>query len=314
MAKLNPDRRSSLRFANATAQADPPAGLEGTNSITRHSNEIGTKMHDPAPNFRELHKPGHPFVLANAWDIGSARMLAALGAQALGTSSAAQAFTLGRPDGALSRDEALAHAQDLVAATPLPVSGDFEDGFASDPDDVAQTVRLAAEAGLAGISIEDNPAKGGTYDRDLAVERIKAAAAAARALPRDFVLMARADGVMNGYYDLNEARIRCAAFDAAGADGLYIPVMGSFDDLAAFCASTSKPVNALAAGPMASYTGADFARIGVARVSLGSSLARTTHRVLHDVAREILGDGDFSGLKKTISGEEVDAMLTQFDR
>lgn len=269
-------------------------------------------MHDPATDFRNLHQPGNPFILANAWDVGSARMLAAIGAQALATSSAAHAFTLGVPDGGVTRDQALAHAQDLVAATPLPVSGDFEDGFGADPDTVAETVRLAAEAGLAGISVEDNPATGGTYDRDLAVERIRAAAAAARALPRDFVLLARADGVMNGHYDLDEARARAQAFDEAGADGLYIPIMGDLNDLRAFCASTKKPVNVLATGAMANHSRQDFADAGVARISLGSGLARITHRVLRDAGLAILERGDFTGLKQTISGDEVDDMLRKY--
>lgn len=270
-------------------------------------------MHDTGQIFRALHKPGTPFVLANAWDIGSARMLAALGAEALATSSAAFAFTLGVPDGGITRDQALAHAQDIVAATPLPVSGDFEDGFGEDPDTVAETVRLAAEVGLAGISIEDNPAPpAGPYDRDLAVERIRAAAAAARALPRDFVLVARADGIMNGHYDMAEAAERLKAFDEAGADCLYAPVPPSFDDLATICAMTEKPVNALAAGPFASYTREDFARIGVARISLGSALARAAHRRIIDAFSEIMEEGSFAMLKKTVSGDKVDAMLRQY--
>lgn len=270
-------------------------------------------MHDPGPAFRALHQLGNPFVLANAWDIGSARMMAAMGAQAIATSSAAFAFTLGRPDGDITRDQALAHAQDLVAATPLPVSGDFEDGFGRDPDTVAETVRLAAEAGLAGISIEDNPAPpGAPYDRELAVERIRAASAATRALPRDFVLVARADGVMNGHYDMTEATARIRAFDEAGADCLYVPVPPSFEDLEKICALTDKPVNALAAGPFASYTRDDFARIGVARISLGSALARATQRRLMDAFQEIIEDGSFAMLKKTVSGDTVDDMLRQY--
>ena len=176
--------------------------------------------HDPGPAFRAMHRPGDPFILANAWDRGSARMLAALGAQALATSSAAHAFTLGRPDGGtVSRDEALAHAADLVSATPLPVSGDFENGFGKAPETCAETVRLAAEAGLAGISIEDTDLPGaGAYDRAFAVDRIRAAAAAARSLPRDFVLVARADGVMTGGYGFEEALARVTAFASAGAD------------------------------------------------------------------------------------------------
>lgn len=266
--------------------------------------------HDPGPAFRALHRPGNPFILANAWDIGSARMLAALGAEALATSSAAHAFTLGLPDGSISRDQALSHAVDLVAATPLPVSGDFENGFADAPEDLAETVRVAAEAGLAGISIEDTVlAKKTAYEFDLAVERIRAAAAAARALKRDFVLVARADGVMNGLYDIDEALKRIRAFDAAGADCLYMPLPKTRDDLAAVCKATDKPVNALAAGPYVQMSRADFAAIGVARISLGSALARVTHRAVNDAAKAMFGKGDFSPLSHSISGAEIDKLL-----
>lgn len=261
--------------------------------------------------FRALHRPGQPFILANAWDAGSARMLAALGAQALGTSSAAHAFTLGRPDmGGVSRDEALAHAESLVAATPLPVSGDFENGFADAPDGVAETVRRAAEVGLAGLSIEDTALPdSAAYPFDLAVERIRAAAAAARALPRDFVLIARADGVMNGVYDLAEGMRRLAAFDAAGADGLYLPMPPDMAALRRICAATAKPVNALAAGAFTRVPLAEFAAAGVARVSLGSSLARATHRVIHDAAQAMFRDGDFTPLGHGIAGSAVDRLL-----
>lgn len=268
-------------------------------------------MHDPGPAFRALHVPGAPFVLANAWDAGSARVLAALGAQAIGTSSAAHAFTLGEPDGlGVSRDVALAHAQALVAATPLPVSADLENGFGDDPETVADTVRLACEAGLAGLSIEDINLPGDSaYPRELAVERIRAAVAAARALPRDLVLFARADGVMTGAYDVDEGIARLQAFEAAGADGLYLPLPPTMDELARVCASVSRPVNALAAGRFADATLADFARIGVARVSLGSALARITHRALVDVGGAILSRGEFAGLRDTIGGDKVDALL-----
>lgn len=265
------------------------------------------------PDFRALHRPGDPFILANAWDAGSARMLAALGAQAIGTSSAAHAFTLGRPDmGHVSRDEALAHAQSLVAATPLPVSGDFENGFGAAPEDCAQTVRLSAEVGLAGISIEDTALPSDApYDRALAVERIRAAAAAARALGRDFVLVARADGVMNGQYDLSEAITRIQAYEEAGADCVYIPLPPLFEDVATICAATSLPVNVLVAGRFSKHDRAAYARAGVARLSLGSALARTTHRVIHDAATAMFGDGDFSALGNGIPGDLVDALLTR---
>ncbi|MGR3292117.1 MAG: isocitrate lyase/PEP mutase family protein [Paracoccaceae bacterium] len=228
------------------------------------TNDIGAR-------FRALHRPGKPFILANAWDAGSAKLLAALGAEAIGTSSAAHAFTLGRTDGNISRDDALSHAADLVAAVSVPVSGDFENGFGDDPDVVAETVRLAAEVGLAGISIEDTALPGETpYDFDLAVERIRAAAAAAKALSGDFVLVARTDGILTGQYDIEEALKRLAAFDAAGADCLYAPLPKTTADLERICQSTDKPVNALAAGP--TYTAlrrTDFAALGVARISLG---------------------------------------------
>lgn len=179
--------------------------------------------------FRDLHIPGKPFILANVWDIGSARMLAGLGAQALATSSAALAFVQGSRDmGAISRDDALAHAELIVGATGLPVQGDFENGFGDDPDTVAETVRLAAEVGLSGICVEDMAYPAGTaYPRDLAIERMRAGAAAARALSRDFFFVARADGIMNGVYDLDEALARVRGFDQVGADGIYVPLPAS---------------------------------------------------------------------------------------
>ncbi len=261
--------------------------------------------------FRALHQKGNPFILANAWDIGSAKMLAALGAQAIGTSSAAHAFTLGRPDmGHVTRDEALAHAQDLVAAVTVPVSGDFENGFGDDPDICADTVRLSFEAGLAGISIEDTALPAATpYDRALAVERIRAAASAARALPGDFVLVARADGVMNGQYDLDEALARIAGYEAAGADCVYVPLPGTLADQARVCAATELPVNALAAGPLSQVGRADLAQAGVARISLGSALARVTHRVIRDAAQAMFDSGDFSMLGTGMPGGDVDALL-----
>jgi 2-methylisocitrate lyase-like PEP mutase family enzyme len=268
-------------------------------------------MRNRSEAFRALHRPGQPFILANAWDRGSAKMLAALGAEAIATSSAAHAFTLGRPDGGtVSRDEALAHAEDLVAATSLPVSGDFENGFGDTPDVCAETVRLAASVGLSGISIEDTEFPGGAaYPRALAVERIRAAAAAARALPGDFVLVARADGVMNGTYGMDEALERIRAFDAAGADCLYVPVPPTLSDVAAVCKATAKPVNALAAGPFTRVTKAEFAAIGVARISLGSALARATHGVIRDAGLAMFGKGDFSPLAAGMPGSEVDRML-----
>jgi 2-methylisocitrate lyase-like PEP mutase family enzyme len=263
--------------------------------------------------FAALHGAGC-FVIPNPWDVGSARMMAAMGAQALATSSAAQAFTLGRPDmGTITRDEALAHAEDIVAATGLPVSGDFENGFADDPDGVAETIRLAAEVGLSGCGIEDtqmvtgNPA----YEFDLAVERIRAAASAARGLGRPFVLVARADGVMNGTYDLAEGICRLQAFEAAGADCLYLPGLPGKAELAQVLASVSAPVNALAAGPLQNMTVAELATMGVRRISTGSQIARVTHAAIRDCMGAMLTEGHFEPLKQSASGGDIDVLLNK---
>jgi 2-methylisocitrate lyase-like PEP mutase family enzyme len=268
---------------------------------------------DRHQRFWDLHQSGC-FVIPNPWDMGSARMMAGLGAQALATSSAAHAFVMGRADmGGVTRDEALAHAEMMVAATPLPVSGDFENGFADDPDGVAETVRLAASVGLSGCSVEDtqmitgNPA----YDFDLAVERIRAGASAARTLGRPFIFCARADGVMNGTYDLAEGIRRLQAFEQAGADLLYLPVPPGRVELAQVLASVTKPVNALAAGPLKSMTIAELAAMGVRRISTGSQIARLTHAAIRDSVSAMLHDGSFAPLKGAMPGDDVDALLAK---
>ena len=183
--------------------------------------------------FWDLHQTGC-FVIPNPWDVGTAKLMAATGAKALATTSAGFAFTAGKPDmGNLTREESLEHATAIVAATPLPVSGDLENGFGDDPDDVAETIRLAREAGLSGCSIEDtqmvasNPAYGFTR----AVDRIRAAVEAAKSLTDPFVLCARADGVMNGSYDMDEAYERIRAYEAAGASLAYVPVVPDAESL-----------------------------------------------------------------------------------
>lgn len=261
--------------------------------------------------FRALHRKGDPFTLTNAYDIGSTKVLTALGAEAIGTTSSGHAFTLGRPDmGRVSRDEAMAHAQDIVAVTHLPVSGDFENGYGHDPETVAETVRMSAEIGLAGISIEDTDMSDiSFYDFDLSVERIRAAAAAARALQNDFVLVARADGIMNGVYHIEEALRRLRAFDEAGADCLYAPLPKTVADLHRICDATDKPVNVLAVGQYAGISKADYAKMGIARISLGSGLARVTQGALINAARKILSDGDFSDILNAAPGRDVEALL-----
>jgi 2-methylisocitrate lyase-like PEP mutase family enzyme len=263
--------------------------------------------------FHDLHQQGC-FVIPNPWDRGSAQMMAALGAKALATSSAAHAFTLGRPDGGtVTRDEALAHAQDLIAATNLPVSGDFENGFGDAPEDVAETVRLAGEIGLSGLSIEDSMVDGTpfAYGFEQAIDRIRAGVAAARALKRPFIFCARADGVMHGTYDLAEGIRRLQAFEAAGADLLYIPVPPGKAELAQILASVTKPVNALAAGPLKSLTVAELAAMGVRRISTGSQIARLTHAAIQQSVTAMLTEGSFAPLIGTASGDDIDALLAQ---
>ncbi len=263
--------------------------------------------------FYTLHQSGC-FVMPNPWDKGSAKMMASLGASALATSSAAHAFTLGLPDmGYVTREQAMDHAADMVAATPLPVNGDLENGYGEAPDTVAQTIRLAAEAGLSGCSIEDTTMDDRvTYYFELAVERVRAAAAAAKSLNRPFVLTARADGVMLGAYDMDEAIRRCQAFETAGADMVYVPIPPSIKDLARLVKSVNIPVNGLAAGPYLKRTKADFAAAGIRRISLGSAIARATHTTIKDSVSAMLDDGDFSQTKATFPGAKIDKMMKEF--
>lgn len=273
--------------------------------------------------FAALHRRDRPFVLANAWDTGSARVLAALGAEAIGTTSAGHAFTLGEPDGVerVSRDETIAHATMLDAATPLPVSADLEHGFGDSPEDVAACVCAAVEAGLAGCSIEDARPRVGdasqdpVYEFDHALARIAAAVREARKAEESgagpFTLTARADGMAHRAYDADEALRRLKAFAAAGADVLYAPALPDVDALARISRSVDKPINALAAGRFAELSLRDFAQIGVSRISLGSALARATHRALFDAAKAILDDGEFGRLGEAASREETDALLAR---
>ncbi len=260
--------------------------------------------------FHDLHQSGC-FVMPNPWDVGSARLMTGLGAKALATSSAAHAFTLGRLDGGtLSRDEALAHAEMIVQATDLPVNGDLENGFGDDPDTVAETVRLAAEVGLSGCSIEDTiPATVTSYDFALSVERIKAASSAARAVKRPFILSARADGVMQGSYDLAEGIRRLQAFESTGADLLYIPIPPGVAELKQIIAAVRKPVNALAAGPLRHLTVAELSALGVRRISLGSQVARMAQTAIVTTVRAMLTDGIFAPLLSGLPGSEIDDLL-----
>ncbi|MFL4470163.1 isocitrate lyase/phosphoenolpyruvate mutase family protein [Tateyamaria armeniaca] len=257
--------------------------------------------------FRVLHVPGQPVVMPNPWDLGSAKVMAHLGAQALATTSSGHGFTLGLSDGGqVTRDMALQHAADICAAVDVPVSGDFENGFGDQPETVAETVRLAAEAGLAGVSIEDTIVpRADSYPFDLALARIEAAIDAARSV--GIVLTARADGYLAGSYDQAEAVRRCTAFAKAGADVIYAPLVDA--DTARALVATGTPVNLLAAGDMQGLTLDQMGALGVARISIGGGLARVTQQIILDGTRAMLERGDFSILKGAASSDEVDAML-----
>ena len=215
--------------------------------------------------------------------------------------------------GKVTRDEALEHASAIVAATPLPVSGDLENGFADNPDEVAETILLSSEAGISGCSIEDtqmvesNPA----YTFDQAVDRIRAAAQAAKSLADPFVLCARADGVMNGVYDMDEALERIRAFDKAGADLVYVPVVPNVESLGRVIAAVSVPVNALAVGSVAQFSVTQLAALGVRRISVGSMIARITHAVTIDAMRSISQDGSFDPFENAADGDAVDRLLSE---
>jgi 2-methylisocitrate lyase-like PEP mutase family enzyme len=222
-----------------------------------------------AEAFAALHA-GEPFVIPNPWDAGSARVLAGLGFRALATTSSGHAFTLGRLDGAVTLDEAAAHVAALDRATDLPLSADLENGYGADPESAALAVTRAAEAGAVGGSIEDWDPDGRIYDLPHAAERVAAAVDAARRLPFRFVLTARAENHIRGNPDLEDTIARLLAFEAAGADVLYAPGLGTVDEIAAVCGAVSKPVNVLAL-PGLSF--AEIAAAGAQRVSVGGGLA-----------------------------------------
>jgi 2-methylisocitrate lyase-like PEP mutase family enzyme len=257
--------------------------------------------------FRALHVQGRPLIMPNPWDLGSAKVMAALGAQALATTSSGHGFTLGLTDGGqISRDAALQHAADICAAVDVPVNGDFEKGFGDAPEIVAETVRLAAEVGLAGVSIEDTAVPTNeSYPFDLALARIEAAVAAARAV--DIVLTSRADGWLMRNYDQAEALRRCRAFAQAGADVIYAPLVDA--DTTRALAATGIPVNVLAAGAMCHLTREQMGALGAARISIGGGLARVTQQAIIDGTRAFLDRGDFTMLKGAATAAEVALLL-----
>lgn len=245
-------------------------------------------------SFLDLHRPGDPLLLPNAWDVGSARLLAALGFSALATTSSGTAAAAGGLDGSLGRDAAIAHARALVEATPLPVTADLENGFADDPADVADTVAAARAVGLAGVSIEDATGRGDeVYDFSLAAERIAAAAEAAHQGRDAIVLTARAENFLHGRADLADTIARLRAFADAGADVVYAPGLTRIDQVREVVDAVGVPVNVLALPGLPAV--ADLAAAGVARISVGGALAFRAYGAGLDAAQRFL-DGDLSWL------------------
>ena len=262
---------------------------------------------EKASSFRQLHLQDGIFVIANAWDIGSARILTRLDYRALATTSAGMAFGLGKPDGAVSREEVLNHCRDIVSATSLPVSADLQKGFGDTPEQVYETIIDAAETGLAGCSIEDytgNP-DSPKFQKSLAVERIKAASEACNSLPTDFVLTARCE-VWDEAPDLDEIIGRLVAFVEAGADVLFAPGLSDFDSIRAVVSSVGKPFSVMMMDPGLPYGMKELSRIGVKRVSVGPAFAQLAYGSVIAAAREIADQGSFEFLNRAIDYKELE--------
>jgi 2-methylisocitrate lyase-like PEP mutase family enzyme len=266
---------------------------------------------DKGQKFRALHHAAGAFVIANVWDGGSARMMAALGFASLATSSGASAGTLGRRDGKVTRDEAMAQARVICEATDLPVSADLEKGFGDTPAVVAETIRLAADAGLVGCSIEDatgNP-DSPIFDIGYATERIAAAVAAARALPFPFTLTGRTENFLRGRLDLDDTIKRLQAYEAAGVCALMAPGLPDLAAVRAVCSALAKPFNFMVGIKGKSFTVAALAEAGVKRISLATSLYRAAMTGLHAAAKEVREQGTFSYIDSSLATPEMNAFL-----
>jgi len=268
---------------------------------------------EKSERFAGLHQRSGLFLFPNPWDGGSARMLEHLGFEALATSSAACAGTLGRRDGKISRDEALAHIRQIVQATDLPVAADLENGFAAEPAAVAETIRLAAEAGAVGGSIEDftgDPTRG-QFDLGHATERMAAAVSAARGLPFHFTLTARAENFVRGNPSLKDTIRRLVAYEQAGADVLFAPALPDLAAVREVCAAVRKPVNFMVGVRGKSFTVAELAAAGVKRVSFAASLYRAAMTGLVNAAREIKEDGSFHYLDTALTTAQMNEFLKE---
>jgi 2-methylisocitrate lyase-like PEP mutase family enzyme len=261
--------------------------------------------------FEELHRREGAFILPNPWDIGTARLLAQLGFEALATTSAGFAFSLGQQDNTIDRTTMIDHIAQIVAATDLPVSADLENGFGDSPETVAETIRLAAQAGLVGGSIEDMTTnrEHPIYEREHAVERIRAAAEVVRSLPFRFILTARAENYLVGRPDLNDTIARLQAYQEAGADVLYAPGLTRREDIVAVVSSVDHPVNVVMGLQGVQLSLAELAEIGVKRISVGSALSRAALGAFLRAAREMASQGTFTFADEAVSFREISALF-----
>ena len=266
-----------------------------------------------AERFRALHVRPGAFVIPNPWDAGTARILAGLGFEALTTTSVGLAFTLGKRDGAgaVTREETLANAKTIVDATDLPVAADLENGFGHAPEAAAKTIRLAGAVGLVGGSIEDTTGdpRRPIYDFDHAVERVAAAAEAARAFPFPFILVGRAENFLHGRPDLDDTIRRLQAFERAGADALYAPGLSRAEDIRTVCASVQKPVNVVMGLKSGSFSVTQLAAFGVRRISVGSALSRAALGAFLRAAQEIRDRGTFTFATEALPYAEANELM-----
>ncbi len=263
--------------------------------------------------FRDLHQRDHAFIIPNPWDIGTAKLLQSLGFEALATTSAGYAFSVGKPDGAIDREEMIAHAAEIVAATNLPVSADLENLYVDDPPKVAETIRMAAEAGLAGCSIEDVPMGRGEepYEPEFAADRVRAAAEAAHALPFPFMLTARSENFIVGRPDLRDTIARLQAFQEAGADVLFAPGLRTKQDIATVVRSVDRPVNVIMGLQGVQLSLAELSEIGVKRISVGSALSRAALGAFLKGAHEMLEHGTFNFAEDATTYADLNAMFSK---
>jgi 2-methylisocitrate lyase-like PEP mutase family enzyme len=271
-----------------------------------------TRIAEKRRAFRRLHEAGC-FVIPNPWDVGSARYLQSLGFKALASTSAGFAWSVGRRDGAVSRDDVLAHLRELVSATDLPVNADFENGYASDAAGVAESVRLAVETGVAGLSIEDSTGDAAKplFEVDVAVERMRAARRAIDKAGGDTLLVGRAEGFLWGRPDLDDAILRLKAYSDAGADCLYAPGIRTPEQIRAVVdAVAPKPVNLLV-GSTSELTMQAIAALGVRRVSVGGALARAAWGGFMRAARMLAEEGRFEGFADAASGKELNSLFRE---